>query len=158
MSVQSQPGQGTTFSIELPEALEQPAAAAPTLSEGLQRGTETIVLVEDQAEVSRASQLMLRKLGYTVHAFRTGEELLGVLDQVPHADLLLSDVVLPGISGPALADKLVQTQPWLRVLFASGYHEESLSRYPSQVANVRVLGKPFSLEELSRAVRDSLQR
>jgi PAS domain S-box-containing protein len=157
ISVHSEPGRGSTFTLEFPEAAAQPAAPAPLTASGLPRGVETILFVEDQPEVSRAAQYLLRRLGYTVHAFRTGEEVLEAGDSIPRADLLFSDVVLPGISGPSLADKLIEGQPWLRVLFASGYHEDSLARYPSKVTTKRVLGKPFSMEELAQAVRAALE-
>ncbi|HYJ09041.1 MAG TPA: ATP-binding protein, partial [Polyangiaceae bacterium] len=157
VSVKSEIGSGTSFTMLLPVALADVEPSAPKLQLDLPGGQETILLVEDQAELSRFAQLMLRRLGYTVHAFGNAEELLQRLDQLPRAHLLLSDVVLPGISGPALAEKLAHTQPWLRVLFASGYHDESLSRRSSGLAESRVLAKPFSLGELARAVRETLE-
>jgi two-component system cell cycle sensor histidine kinase/response regulator CckA len=119
-------------------------------------GTEKIVLVEDQRELSRFAQRSLRKLGYTVVAFASAEEALASREQLEGSALLLSDVVLPGLSGPDLAEQLAVTHPRLRVLFASGYHEESLKERTCNVAATRVLAKPFSIEQLASAIRETL--
>jgi PAS domain S-box-containing protein len=156
VSVESAQGRGTRFELRFPEAEalevepEVPAPAEPP------RGTETILLVEDQRELSRFAQQSLRRLGYTVHAFASAEELLAQRERVPPADLLLSDVVLPGLSGPALADRLASERPGLRVLFASGYHEDALRERTVSMAERRVLMKPFSIGELASAIRATL--
>jgi PAS domain S-box-containing protein len=156
VSVESELGRGTRFRLEFPEAdalaseSEKLALAEPP------RGNETILLVEDQRELSRFAQQSLRRLGYTVHAFASAEELLSQRDRVPEAHLLLSDVVLPGLSGPALADRLASEQPHLRVLFASGYHEDALRERSGGATDGRVLIKPFSIDELASAIRATL--
>jgi two-component system, cell cycle sensor histidine kinase and response regulator CckA len=93
-----------------------------------------------------------------VVAFASAEEALAQPSQLEGAQLLLSDVVLPGMSGPDLAERLVRGNPRLRVLFASGYHEESLRERASNVASSRVLAKPFSIEQLAAAVRETLDQ
>jgi two-component system cell cycle sensor histidine kinase/response regulator CckA len=113
-------------------------------------------LVEDQRELSRFAQRSLRKLGYTVVAFASAEEALASREQLEGAALLLSDVVLPGLSGPDLAEQLSRTLPRLRVLFASGYHEESLHERSGKLATSRVLPKPFTIEQLAAAIRETL--
>ena len=158
VNVDSELGKGTTFTIEFPEAPAREAAATKPQG-GLAEvpgGNEKIVLVEDQRELSRFAQRSLRKLGYTVVAFSSAEEALTAREQLEGAALLLSDVVLPGLSGPDLAEQLARTLPRLRVLFASGYHEESLKERSGKVATSRVLAKPFSIEQLASAIRETL--
>jgi PAS domain S-box-containing protein len=156
ISVATEPGSGTEFTIELPvSSADMESGPSPPL-ERPGGGRETILLVEDQAELSRFAQRALMRLGYTVHSFAAAEELLESLERVPRADLLLSDVVLPGVSGPILAERLTQAQPWLRVLFASGYHELSLGQTASQLSGRHVLSKPYSIDDLARAVRETL--
>jgi len=160
VNVDSELGKGTTFSIEFPEAAEAREAAAPSKQPSLLSqvagGSEKIVLVEDQRELSRFAQRSLSKLGYTVVAFASAEDALAAPEQLAGAQLLLSDVVLPGLSGPDLAERLAPSHPGLRVLFASGYHEESLRDRISKVAASRVLSKPFTIEQLATAIRDTL--
>ncbi|HEX2871813.1 MAG TPA: histidine kinase N-terminal 7TM domain-containing protein [Polyangiaceae bacterium] len=158
VSIESELGRGTTFSIDFPEveARESSPTKQPSGLAGVTGGTEKIVLVEDQRELSRFAQRSLRKLGYTVVAFASAEEALAARDQLDGAHLLLSDVVLPGLSGPDLAEALSATHPRLRVLFASGYHEESLKERSGKVAAMRVLAKPFSIEQLASAIRETL--
>jgi two-component system, cell cycle sensor histidine kinase and response regulator CckA len=158
VNVDSEPGRGTTFTIDFPEVEgpETAPAKLPSVLSQVAGGIEKIVLVEDQRELSRFAQRSLRKLGYTVVAFSSAEEALAAREQLEGAALLLSDVVLPGLSGPDLAEQLALTHPRLRVLFASGYHEESLKERASNVAAVRVLAKPFSIEQLASAIRETL--
>jgi two-component system cell cycle sensor histidine kinase/response regulator CckA len=158
VSVDSELGRGTTFTIDFPEAAprESLPPKQPSLLSEVAGGSEKIVLVEDQRELSRFAQRSLRKLGYTVVAFASAEEALAAREQLDGAQLLLSDVVLPGLSGPDLAERLSSTLPRLRVLFASGYHEESLKERSGHVASTRVLAKPFSIEQLASAIREAL--
>jgi signal transduction histidine kinase/CheY-like chemotaxis protein len=158
VNVDSELGRGTTFTIDFPEVegREPVPTKQPSALSDVTGGTEKIVLVEDQRELSRFAQRSLRKLGYTVVAFSSAEEALAAREQLEGAALLLSDVVLPGLSGPDLAEQLVVSQPRLRVLFASGYHEESLKERTTKVAAVRVLAKPFSIEQLASAIRETL--
>jgi DNA-binding NtrC family response regulator len=158
VNIESELGRGTTFSIDFPEveARESLPMKQTSALAGVTGGSEKIVLVEDQRELSRFAQRSLRKLGYTVVAFASAEEALAARDQLDGAHLLLSDVVLPGLSGPDLAEALSATHPRLRVLFASGYHEESLKERSGKVASMRVLAKPFSIEQLASAIRETL--
>jgi two-component system, cell cycle sensor histidine kinase and response regulator CckA len=158
VNVDSVLGQGSKFSIEFPETEQresQPVKPESPLSQ-IAGGSEKIVLVEDQRELSRFAQRTLRRLGYTVVAFASAEEALAAGKELEGAQLLLSDVILPGLSGPALAEKLAPNLPRLRVLFASGYHEESLRERTRHVAASRVLTKPFSIEQLASAIRETL--
>jgi signal transduction histidine kinase/ActR/RegA family two-component response regulator len=158
VNVDSELGRGTTFTIDFPEAEARessPVKQSSVLSD-VAGGTEKIVLVEDQRELSRFAQRSLRKLGYTVVAFASAEEALASPADFEGAELLLSDVVLPGLSGPDLAERLSSVHPRLRVLFASGYHEESLRDRITKAAAARVLSKPFSIEQLASAIRETL--
>ena len=158
VNVDSELQRGTTFTLDFPEAEARESLPAKPLGPlaDVPGGTEKIVLVEDQRELSRFAQRSLRKLGYTVVAFASAEDALAARDQLEGAQLLLSDVVLPGLSGPDLAERLAASHPRLRVLFASGYHEESLRERSGKVASSRVLAKPFSIEQLASAIRETL--
>ncbi len=158
VNVDSELGRGTTFTLDFPEAEARESLPAKPLGvlADVTGGTEKIVLVEDQRELSRFAQRSLRKLGYTVVAFASAEEALAARDQLEGAQLLLSDVVLPGLSGPDLAERLAPRHPLLRVLFASGYHEESLRERSGKLSTSRVLAKPFSIEQLAAAIRETL--
>ena len=158
VNVDSELGRGTTFTLDFPEAEARESLPARPLGllADVPGGTEKIVLVEDQRELSRFAQRSLRKLGYTVVAFASAEEALAAREQLEGAQLLLSDVVLPGLSGPDLAEQLTASHPRLRVLFASGYHEESLRERSGHVSTSRVLAKPFSIEQLATAIRETL--
>jgi signal transduction histidine kinase/ActR/RegA family two-component response regulator len=159
VTVESKLGKGTSFVLEFPEAEPHEAPQLGKPSEalaGISGGTEKIVLVEDQRELSRFAQRTLRKLGYSVLAFASAEEAMAARAELDGAALLFSDVILPGMSGPDLAERLAPHLPRLRVLFASGYHEESLRERSSIVSNVRVLAKPFTIEQLASAIRETL--
>jgi signal transduction histidine kinase/ActR/RegA family two-component response regulator len=158
VNVDSELDRGTTFTLDFPEAEARDSLPAKPLGllADVPGGTEKIVLVEDQRELSRFAQRSLRKLGYTVVAFASAEEALAAREQLEGAQLLLSDVVLPGLSGPDLAEQLAASHPRLRVLFASGYHEESLRERSGKVSTSRVLAKPFSIEQLASAIRETL--
>jgi two-component system, cell cycle sensor histidine kinase and response regulator CckA len=158
IEVDSTPGRGTTFRIYLPrfeEGLEavEPAAAAPTSLQGL----ETVLLVEDEVEVRGVAQQILQSAGYTVLAASDGEEAVRLCAQ--HAGsihLLLTDVVMPGMSGPALASRLAAMRPAMKVMYMSGYPEDAIVRHDLLEPGTVFLPKPFTLETLLRKVRESL--
>jgi CheY-like chemotaxis protein len=152
--VHSAPGHGTRFSIYLPLAAEEPAAAEipPRTAPG--RGSETVLLVEDEPEVRGVVSSLLLDLGYRVVAAASGREALALAarDGEPF-DLLLTDVTMPEMSGRELAVRLRELRPSTRVLYMSG-HQEELS--PREAAVPGFLQKPFSAEELAHAVRTVL--
>ena len=153
----SAPGLGTTFNIYLPaatdEVVEVPAAPVPAAPTDWGHGA--ILLVEDEAMVRAVASRALTRSGYDVVTAANGEEALAILETRGAFDLLISDVVMPGMDGPALVAKARERWPELRVLFISGYAEEQLRGRVDDVANT-LLRKPFSIHELGAAVRARL--
>jgi two-component system cell cycle sensor histidine kinase/response regulator CckA len=158
--VQSEPGRGTMFEVYLPLAErgpedeearpEEQAAAVP-------RGSETILLVEDEEAVRDLAREVLRGQGYTVLSARHGAEAL--LTSEAHGgpiELLLADVVMPGMSGIELAGRLTALRPDIRILFTSGYAGDRLGHPGHGGAPPDLLQKPFTPETLARRVRQAL--
>jgi PAS domain S-box-containing protein len=155
--VYSEPAQGTTFKIYLPRvdaAVAAPAAARP---ERRATGHETILLVEDEAAVRRAAERILQRAGYTVLTAAGGPDALAVYQQHQGAiDLLLTDVVMPQMSGRELEQRFRALIPNLKVLFASGYADNAIVHSGVLDPGTHFIGKPFTLEELTRKVREVL--
>ena len=156
--VESQAGRGTTFTIHLPrvpeEAAPAPAAAAPAT---LLRGTETILLVEDDPELRALGIEVLQASGYTVLEAREGNEALLVMERHPGPlHLLVTDVVMPRMGGRALAERLASLRPELRVLFMSGYSEAAIAQHGVLDPGTAFMPKPFTPEGLTRKVREVL--
>jgi CheY-like chemotaxis protein len=154
----SEVGQGTTFKIYLPRAEqnnEEPLAAP--LPPGVLVGKETILLVEDQAEVRAIARATLTRHGYTVIEASRGDEALGIVlhDPAP-IDLLLTDVVMPGMNGRALASFVVARRPAVRVIYTSGYTDHAIVDHGVLETGVAFIQKPFSPEGLLRKVREVL--
>ena len=153
--VYSEPGQGTTFKIYLP-AVE--TAAGPLSPEQAQPevrgGSETILLVEDEEMVRSLTLTVLEEEGYTLLEARQGEEALILARTHPGAiDLLITDVVMPEMSGRGLAGQLTALRPGLKVLYISGYTDDAVVRHGLLTAEVEFLSKPFSPTVLAGKVR-----
>jgi two-component system cell cycle sensor histidine kinase/response regulator CckA len=154
--VYSEPGKGTTFKVYLPRVDAEVDAARPQLAVSTLRGTETVLLVEDEEQVRTIVQNILRRQGYQVMAAQHGEEALLLSEQSPGAiDLLLTDVVMPQMSGPELARRLVARRPEMRVLFMSGYTDETVIRH-GVLETVAFMQKPITPASLTRRVREVL--
>jgi PAS domain S-box-containing protein len=153
--VASAPDQGTTFSIYLPctadpiEPAGTPARSTPV------RGDGTVLLVEDEPLVRRSTRKLLESLGYRVLEACSGEEALA-LDRTVGFDLLISDVVMPGMKGPELARRLQALRPGLPVLFISGYAASVIGPHETPREGLRLLQKPFDAAALGRAVQEAL--
>jgi signal transduction histidine kinase len=155
--VQSEPGRGTTFEVYLPLAESgpededaAPMAAAPPLP----RGSETILLVEDEEAVRDLALEILRGQGYTVLSARHGAEAMLICEQHDGTiDLLLTDVVMPGMSGIGLAERLAARRPRVRILFTSGYAGDRLGQRRFTGDPSELLQKPFTPEALLQRVR-----
>ncbi len=120
-------------------------------------GAETVLIVEDQALVLTAARQVLERVGYTIHTAASGEQALAAFEGlVPPPDLLLADVVMPGQSGPELAEQLVAIRPELKVLFMSGYTEDRVLQAGVAAGEIQLLEKPFLPEELAARVRSVL--
>jgi len=156
--VYSEMGQGTTFKIYLPRVAE---AAAPTAQPDeptdTPRGTEVVLLVEDESAVRHLAARVLRAQGYTVLEAGNGEEALQIIQMHSGViDLLLTDVVMPEMSGKALADRVVRRYPAIRVLFISGYTDRAIVHHGQLERDVLCLQKPFTLRALAQKVREVL--
>ena len=156
--VESVPGLGTTFTIYLPRVEEDaapvPASPAPAV---LPRGTETILLVEDDPELRALALDILRGSGYTVLEARQGNEALLVLER--HAGpihLLVTDVVMPQMGGRALAERLASLRPEMKVLYVSGYSEAAIAQHGVLDPGTAFMAKPFTADELTRKIREVL--
>jgi two-component system cell cycle sensor histidine kinase/response regulator CckA len=156
--VDSAEGRGTTFTVHLPRAEAAGApAAAPTPRRDARAGGETILLVEDDEAVRDLTRRTLVGQGYRVLEAANGTEALRLAaEHQGPLDLLLTDIVMPGIGGRALAETLGASRPGTAVLFVSGYTEDEVIRKGAEVANLPFLQKPFSPATLLGRVRDVL--
>jgi PAS domain S-box-containing protein len=160
ITVASHPGHGTTFQILLPASTgavgEQVAAQGSMAVTG---GSETILLVEDDALVRSLVCTVLRNEGYTILEAAHGHEALVIAQQYPEAiDLLVTDVVMPQMSGRELAEQLSQVRRQIKVLFMSGYTDDAVVRHGLLIARVDLLAKPFSPLKLAAKVREVLDK
>jgi CheY-like chemotaxis protein len=156
--VYSELGRGTTFKIYLPR-VDGPAASIPVvhIPSSLARGTETVLLAEDEQDVREVAREFLESAGYTVLEAAGGAEALEV--SAAHAgpiELLITDMVMPGISGQELARKMRGLREGIRVIYMSGYSEHAAGEAAKCDAAAMVLTKPFSRAVLLRTVRDIL--
>jgi PAS domain S-box-containing protein len=157
--VKTRLNQGSTFTIYLPRAegaLEDPIPAPPAESP---RGTGVILVVEDEDTVRRLACRVLRANGYQViEAADPGTALRLAREQASPADLLLTDIVMPGMSGPVLAERLVARWPELKVLYMSGYADEAIERQGTLPVGGALLEKPFTARQLADRVRQALSK
>jgi PAS domain S-box-containing protein len=154
--IDSEPGKGARFSIYLPAALPGPALAeGQPASRQAYRGTETILLVEDNEMVRKLTQNLLQMQGYKVLPFASGREALGAIERV---DLLLSDVVMPDIGGRDLWAQMREKNPKLKVLFMSGYSDDVVEHHGVIEAGTDFIQKPFSVGGLAAKIREVLDR
>ena len=152
----SKVGEGTRFVIYLPVHREEAAAGrsrrAPKAKKDELWGSGTVLLVEDEPTVRTVAERALTRHGYKVLTADSGEEALDILGRGDPIDLLISDVVMPGMDGPAVVREARKSRPDLKILFMSGYAEEQL-RKSIDIENVNFLPKPFSVIELAEAAR-----
>ena len=156
--VYSEPGHGTSFKVYLPRVDEpaEPAAAATATAEP-RGGTETVLVVEDAASVRMVTRQVLERFGYVVLEAPNGETALRLAAK-HHGPihLLLTDVVMPGLSGRQLAEQLAELRPDMKVLYASGYADHAIVHHGILESGIAYLQKPFTPEALGRRVRQVL--
>jgi CheY-like chemotaxis protein len=160
ISVDSQVGRGTTFRIYFPRcraaADESEPVSAPVTAASM-HGSATVLLVDDDEQVRSAARRILQRDGYRLlEASGPGEALLICEQHSGPIDLLLSDVVMPRMSGPELAERIVAVRPDIRLLFMSGYTEQPFPRQTLGNNPVELLQKPFTPQTLAESVRNAL--
>ncbi len=154
IEVYSEVGRGTTFKIYLPEVQEELSAEAVRLSEELPRGNETVLVVEDEPIVRELARVTLERLGYRVLSAGAGKEALRLVGTTAgQVDLLLTDVVMPGMNGRELAERLKALHAGLRVLYTSAYTENIIVHHGVVDEGVPFLAKPYRPASLAQKVR-----
>jgi CheY-like chemotaxis protein len=156
IAVDSEFGKGTAFRIYFPR-VEQPleAEASPIQTGPLPRGTETLLVVEDDPSVRHLACAVLRALGYKVLSASNGQDGLRVAreHQGSPIRLVLTDVIMPRMGGPVMAERLKTTCPSLKILFTSGYPDDAIAPYGVLDAGVEFLPKPYTRTTLACKVR-----
>jgi two-component system, cell cycle sensor histidine kinase and response regulator CckA len=158
VEVQTAPGQGTTFRVYLPHCAEPVQAVEPTPASATPRGGGEVILVaEDEPLVRGLAARGLRRAGYHVLEALTSPEAARLCEQHDGPiHLLLTDVIMPQLSGPALAKQAQKVRAGLKVLFMSGHTDDAVLRRGIRDDGVPFLPKPFTLEALARKVREVL--
>ena len=155
----STPGSGTSVVIDLPRSEEDETSVDVAPVNDSVGGGETILVVEDDAEVRATAISMLQQLGYTVLHAHDGESALALIEGGSHVDLVFTDVVMPGpVSSTELAQRANDVLPGVRVLYTSGYTRNALTTGGRLDAGVQLLNKPYRREELARRIREILAR
>ncbi len=160
VKIYSEPSIGTTVKLYLPEIAGSPEQLPPTaaMPDSLPSGTETILVVEDEEDVRQLACRVLAGLGYRIIQAADGKSALAVLAREP-VDLLFTDVVLPGgLTGPQIAEQARARRPELPVLYTSGYTGNAIQQLEGNVAAVRLISKPYAIEELALMVRTALDQ
>ena len=151
--VYSELGVGTTFKVYLPRVDQEADATSVSLAPSTLSGSETILLVEDEDQLRVVAREILRKHGYQVIEARNAGEALLHCESQAGIHLLLTDVVMPQMSGPELARRLLQVRPGVKVLCMSGYTDDALVRHGALELGMAYLQKPITPEKLARKVR-----
>jgi two-component system, cell cycle sensor histidine kinase and response regulator CckA len=158
VEVYSELNLGTTFKIHLPAVAEPAERLAQHPPSGdLAKGHETVLLVEDEGSVRDLARHMLKRLGYSVlHASNGGEAFMVAEKYVGDIDLLMTDVVMPGMNGRELAERLLRLRPGMKVLYSSGYTENVIVHHGIVDKDLNFIGKPYSLHGLAAKLREVL--
>jgi PAS domain S-box-containing protein len=159
IKVYSEEGHGTTFKLYLPRASSQAEPIAEELHESaIDGGTETILVVEDDALVRGSVTTLLQNLGYKTLSAANAAEALAIADGGAQFDLLFTDVIMPGkMNGRQLAEEMAKQRPSLKVLFTSGYTENAIIHHGRLDPGVLLLAKPYRNVELARMLRSALE-
>ena len=156
-NVYSEPGQGTTFSIYLPSFASETVIAETSRTEEPAGGTETVLLVEDDAAILNLGKTMLQRLGYTVLAANT--PMMAIQLAQEHAGeipLLITDVVMPEMNGRELVQRLSSLRPTMQCLYMSGYTANVIAHHGVLDPSIHFIQKPFSMGDLARKIRETL--
>jgi CheY-like chemotaxis protein len=154
--VYSEPGRGTTVKIYLPASEAQTEGKKTETGEDALSGAETVLLVEDDLSIRKLVLRILGKAGYRVRAASNGSEALTMIGGMEPFHLLITDVVMPIMGGKELADRVSAVYPGIKVLFMSGYTENSIVQRGIIDTGVMFIQKPFTPGDLLRKVRETL--
>jgi PAS domain S-box-containing protein len=158
IGVSSEPGRGSTFTIYLPAAAGDPRPeleSEPAQPDNL-TGSETVLVVEDEESVRRMIEMVLGQSGYCVHSEANPSSAVRYAEMADHIDLVVTDVVLPGMNGRAMAEAILKSHPGVKVLFISGYTEDAIVQHGVVSEGISFLQKPFLPKMLAAKVRDIL--
>jgi signal transduction histidine kinase len=159
ISIDSQPGTGATVSIHLPRYLgseQSEAAPLPKISPIALGNKEVILVVEDEDRVRTMTVEALRDLGYDVISASGAQQALDEVNSIPHLHLVVTDVVMPGMNGPALAEHIKALRPSVKVLYTTGYARNAVLSDSMLDREVGILQKPFTIDQLRLKVRQAL--
>jgi CheY-like chemotaxis protein len=159
VSVQSEVGKGTSFKVYFPRADAAPpgVTALPPVARA-HVGAETVLVVEDAEGLRILARRLLERQGYTVLVAASADEAVQLFDRNPSIDVLLTDVVMPGASGPELTRQLVERRPALKVIYMSGYTEDAIVHHGVLDPGIAFLNKPFTSQTLGAKIREVLDR
>ncbi len=157
--VYSEPGKGTTFKLYFPRVAALERHASGLTPQVRPRGTETILLVEDEDQVRALASAVLARQGYKIHTAENGSAAIALLETLSgDVDLLLTDVVMPKMSGRELAEKIAPARPKMKVLFMSGYTDDTVVHHGVLDSGFAFLQKPITPDTLARKVREVLDK
>lgn len=158
VTVDSEVGQGSSFKVYLPRAGSSETVGEMPMPGTVAIGTETILVVEDAEALRGLTRRLLEKQGYRVIVAANAAEAVRRFDENPSIELLLTDVVLPGPSGPELSRQLAERRPGFRVVYMSGYTDEAIVKHGVLRPEIAFIHKPFTSNSLGRKIRETLDR
>lgn len=157
VEIESAPSSGTEINIWLPRVVTYADTVPVELEEKLQKGTETVLVVEDEEVVRDLSCRILRSLGYHVLEAANGKDALALVEKYHKTiHLVFTDVVMPQMGGPEMVENLVQMRPDIKVIYTSGFTESSIVEHGVALGKVRLIQKPFTRELLAQRIRHAL--
>jgi len=159
INVSSDIGRGTSFEVYLRRADDAEAIVIDAPPPPRARaGGETVLVVEDEDGLRLLATKLLERLGYRVLVAANADEALQLFEADASIDVLLTDVVMPGVSGPELTRRLIERRPALKVIYMSGYTDEAIVHHGVLDPGIAFLNKPFTSESLGRKIQEALDR
>jgi two-component system cell cycle sensor histidine kinase/response regulator CckA len=156
INVYSEVGRGTSFKVYFPRADAAEIAASTAAPPRPEAGLQTVLVVEDADGLRELAKRLLQRQGYTVLVAANAEEAIRLFDLNASIDVLLTDVVMPGASGPELTRQLIARRAALKVIYMSGYTEETIVHHGVLNPGIAFLHKPFTADSLGRKLREVL--